>query len=91
MKEVLGVGHDCYVPSGRSCSVLYPSQCHVSAELVPDVNTVANRTDSVLTELRRVTIRSRVPMGHSEYPVQLLRDYADDCPHKRCMHEKDDY
>ena len=28
---------------------LNPSQCQVSAELVPDVKTVANRTDSVLT------------------------------------------
>ena len=30
-------------------AVLYQSQCQVSAELVQDVKTVANRTDSVLT------------------------------------------
>jgi hypothetical protein len=30
-------------------------------------------------------------MRHLENQAQLLRDKGDDCPHKRCMHEKDDY
>ena len=38
-------------------AVLYPSQCQVSAELVPDVKTVANRTDSVLTFPRSLNMR----------------------------------
>ena len=42
--------------SARS-AVLYPSQCQVSAELVPDVKTVANRTDSVLTFPRSLNMR----------------------------------
>ena len=37
--------------------VLNPSQCQVSAELVPDVKTVANRTDSVLTFPRSLNMR----------------------------------
>jgi hypothetical protein len=56
------VGHGCHVPSGRSCSicrpaVLYQSQCQVSAdsaELVQDVKTVANRTDSILTTVSQL-------------------------------------
>ena len=48
--------------------VLNPSQCQVSAELVPDVKTVANRTDYVLTFSRslntddeaRKSVKSRV-------------------------------
>ena len=38
-------------------AVLYPSQCQVSAELVPDVKTVAKIADSVLTFPRSLNMR----------------------------------
>jgi hypothetical protein len=55
--EVIGSSRVKIPPSEESVSSRVKSQCQVSAELVPDVKTVANRTDSVLTFPRRLNMR----------------------------------